>query len=72
MKVRSVSSIGSQPGLTPSSLLGTKSRNGKMRCVVKIDRRAGIVTIASGKARLKRRPRAQRASMLGVRICGEP
>ncbi len=65
-------SIGSQPGLVPSSGLGTKLRNGKMRRQVKIERRAGIVTIASGNARLKRSPRAARASTLGVWIWGEP
>src|SRR6185436_18958522 len=38
----------------------------------KIERRAGTVTIASGKARLKRSPRLARASMFGVCIWGEP
>jgi asparagine synthase (glutamine-hydrolysing) len=33
---------------------------------------SSIVTIASGKARLKRTPRAQSASTFGVRICGDP
>ena len=66
MKVCSVSSIGSQPGLVPSSSFRTKFRYGKIRLVVKIERRAGIVTIASGKARLKRRPRAAMRSTFGV------
>jgi hypothetical protein len=39
---------------------------------VKIERRAGIVTIASGKARLKRTPRLTIASMFGVFTSGEP
>ena len=68
MNVCSRSVIGSQPGLRPSSRLGFQSRNGKIRLVVKIDRRAGIVTIASGNARLKRMPRAIRASRFGVLI----
>ena len=66
------SSIGAHPGLTPSSGFGTKLRNGKMRRLVKIERRAGSVTIASGNARLKRMPSAASESMLGVWICGEP
>jgi hypothetical protein len=64
--------ISSQPGLTPSSGFGTKFRNGKMRLLVKIERRAGSVTIASGKARLKRIPSAASESMCGVWIFGEP
>ncbi len=70
--VRSGSLIGSQPGLMPSSLFGTKLRKGKILRLVKIERRAGRVTIASGKARLKRRPRAASESMLGVCTWGEP
>ena len=72
MNVCSTSSIGSHPGLVPSSRFGFQLRNGKIRLLVKIERRAGIVTIASGKARLKRTPRAARASMLGVLTCGDP
>ena len=68
MNVFSSPSIGSQPGLVPSSGLGTQLRYGKIRRAVKIERRAGIVTIASGNARLKRRPRAASASTLGVWI----
>jgi hypothetical protein len=68
VKVCSTSSIGSQPGLVPSSGFGFQWRNGKIRLVVKIERRAGIVTIASGKARVKRSPRAISASMCGVLV----
>jgi hypothetical protein len=49
-----------------------KLRYGKIRWPVKIDRRAGTVTIASGKARLKRSPRAISESKFGVRARGEP
>ena len=52
--------------------MGLKFRNGKIRLLVKIDRRAGSVTIASGNARLKRRPRAASQSMFGVCTCGDP
>ena len=72
MNVCSTSSIGSQPGLVPSSRFGFQLRYGKIRLQVKIERRAGIVTIASGKARLKRRPRSAIASMFGVFTSGEP
>ena len=72
MNVCSTSSIGSQPGLVPSSRFGLKLRYGKIRLQVKIERRAGIVTIASGKARLKRTPRFTIASMWGVLISGDP
>ena len=56
----------------PISLFGFQSRNGKIRRLPKIERRAGTVTIASGNAREKRSPRFASASMLGVWICGEP
>ncbi len=72
MKVFCGSSIGSQPGLVPISGFGFQLRNGKIRRLPKIERRAGTVTIASGKAREKRRPRFASASMFGVWICGEP
>ena len=39
---------------------------------MKIERRAGSVTIASGNARLKRMPRAASQSMFGVCTCGDP
>ncbi len=42
-----------------------------MRREVKIERRAGMVTIASGKARSKRRPRPHSSSTFGV-LTGEP
>jgi hypothetical protein len=66
------SSIGSQPGLVPITGFGFQFRNGKIRRLPKIERRAGTVTIASGKARVKRMPRGASASMFGVWICGEP
>ena len=47
------SSIGSQPGLVPITGFGFQLRNGKMRRLPKIERRAGTVTIASGKARVE-------------------
>ncbi len=50
------SSIGSQPGLVPISLFGVQSLYGKIRRLPKIERRAGTVTMASGKARVKRTP----------------
>jgi hypothetical protein len=56
----------------PISLFGFQLRNGKMRRLPKIERRAGTVTIASGNAREKRSPRFASASMLGVWICGDP
>ena len=43
-----------------------------MRLLLKIERRAGTVTIASGNARVKRVPRAASASMFGVCTWGEP
>ena len=64
--------MGSQPGLWPSSGLGTKLRKGKIRRQVKIERRAGIVTMASGKARFSRRPRVASASTFGVLTWGDP
>jgi hypothetical protein len=72
VNVRSTSSIGSQPGLVPSSRFGFQLRYGKMRLQLNIERRAGIVTIASGKARSKRTPRSTIASMFGVFTSGEP
>ena len=72
MKVFCGSSMGSHPGLVPITGFGFQFRNGKMRRLPKIERRAGTVTIASGNARLKRRPRLARASTLGVWICGAP
>ena len=67
-----MSVIADQPGLGPRSGSGFQWRKGKIRLLVKMDRRAGIVTIASGNARLKRRPRAASESMFGVFTCGDP
>ena len=73
MKVRcSGSSIASHPGLLPSRGSGTKLRKGKIRRLVKIERRAGSVTIASGNARLNRSPRAASEFTAGVWIWGDP
>ena len=60
-------SSGAQPGSPIRPGYGCQPRNGNVRRPLRIERRAGIVGIASGKQRVKLIPSRASASMFGVR-----